>query len=151
MPLINSGPTPGLKSQEYSAPVLGLIFLRFAEVRFAAQRLRLEGTAASSRRGSRVDDPAAYHAEGVLYLTPNARYDQLLALPNPWESARGCFAEGEDPPARAIGFLMSLYQRRLASSTFRDAPLAGEPRAAPRRRPEARAGHPVRQANERGR
>ena len=71
----------GLKSQEYSAPVLGLIFLRFAEVRFAAQRLRLEGTAASSRRGSRVDDPAAYHAEGVLYLTPNARYDQLLALP----------------------------------------------------------------------
>jgi hypothetical protein len=25
----------GLKSQEYSAPVLGLIFLRFAEVRFA--------------------------------------------------------------------------------------------------------------------
>ena len=71
----------GLKSQEYSAPVLGLIFLRFAEVRFAAQRLRLEGTAASSPRGSRVDDPAAYHAEGVLYLTPNARYDQLLALP----------------------------------------------------------------------
>jgi type I restriction enzyme M protein len=71
----------GLKSQEYSAPVLGLIFLRFAEVRFAAQRLRLEGATASSRRGSRVDDPAAYHAEGVLYLTPNARYDQLLALP----------------------------------------------------------------------
>jgi len=27
----------GLKSQEYSAPVLGLIFLRFAEVRFAVQ------------------------------------------------------------------------------------------------------------------
>jgi type I restriction enzyme M protein len=26
----------GLKSQEYSAPVLGLIFLRFAEVRFVA-------------------------------------------------------------------------------------------------------------------
>ena len=28
----------GLKSQEYSAPVLGLIFLRFAEVRFATRR-----------------------------------------------------------------------------------------------------------------
>ena len=27
-----------LRSQEYSAPVLGLIFLRFAEVRFTAQR-----------------------------------------------------------------------------------------------------------------
>ncbi|PYJ85595.1 MAG: hypothetical protein DME22_08610, partial [Verrucomicrobia bacterium] len=32
----------GLKSQEYSAPVLGLIFLRFAELRFSAQRTRLE-------------------------------------------------------------------------------------------------------------
>ena len=27
-------------------------------------------------------------------------------------------AQGEDPRARAIGFLMSLYQRRLASSTY---------------------------------
>jgi superfamily II DNA or RNA helicase len=33
------------------------------------------------------------------------------------ESARAA-AEGEDPRARAIGFLMSLYQRRLASSIF---------------------------------
>ena len=32
----------GLKSQEYSAPVLGLIFLRFAEVRFSAQRANLK-------------------------------------------------------------------------------------------------------------
>jgi len=71
----------GLKSQEYSAPVLGLIFLRFAEVRFAAQRAKLEKSATSSRRGSRVDDPAAYNAENVLYLTPNARFDFLLALP----------------------------------------------------------------------
>jgi len=49
----------GLKAQEYSAPVLGLIFLRFAEVRFTAQRTELEKTEASSRRGPRVDDPAA--------------------------------------------------------------------------------------------
>ena len=33
------------------------------------------------------------------------------------ESARAA-AENEDPRARAIGFLMSLYQRRLASSTY---------------------------------
>lgn len=37
--------------------------------------------ASSSRRGSRVDEPAAYHAEGVLYLTPNARFEKLLHLP----------------------------------------------------------------------
>ena len=58
----------GLKSQEYSAPVLGLIFLRFAEARFAAQRAQLQKAAASSRRGSRLDEPAAYHAAGILYL-----------------------------------------------------------------------------------
>src|ERR1041385_7335103 len=71
----------GLKSQEYSAPVLGLIFLRFAEVRFAAQHAKLEKTAASSRRGSRVDEPAAYHAEGILYLPAEARFDYLLNRP----------------------------------------------------------------------
>src|SRR5260370_33240052 len=67
----------GLTSAQYSQPVLGLIFLRFAEVRFAAQRAKLEKRTASSRRGSRVDEPAAYHADGVLYLVPNSRFDYL--------------------------------------------------------------------------
>jgi hypothetical protein len=35
----------------------------------------------SSRRGSRVDDPSAHHAEGVAFLTPNTHYDHLLSLP----------------------------------------------------------------------
>ena len=38
----------GLKQSEYSEPVLGLIFLRFAEVRFSAQRAKLEGDAPSA-------------------------------------------------------------------------------------------------------
>lgn len=71
----------GLKAQEYSGPILGLIFLRFAEVRFAARRAVLQKAGATSRRGSRVDDPAAYHAEGVLYLAAEARFDYLLGLP----------------------------------------------------------------------
>jgi len=71
----------GLKAQEYSGPILGIIFLRFAEVRFAARRKVLEKQAAGSRRGSRLDDPAAYHAEGILYLAPDARFDFLLSLP----------------------------------------------------------------------
>ncbi len=71
----------GLKASQYSAPVLGLIFLRFAEVRFAAQRAKLGKATASARRGSRVDEPNAYHADGVLYLVPEARYDFLLNLP----------------------------------------------------------------------
>src|SRR5580693_1411790 len=71
----------GLKSQEYSPPVLGLIFLRFAEVRFAALRTKLEKAGASSRRGSRVDEPAAYHADRVIYLPAEARFDYLLTRP----------------------------------------------------------------------
>ena len=87
----------GLKSQEYSAPVLGLIFLRFAEVRFAAKRAQLESpsplggeragvkgdvpTPRVSRRGSRVDETAAYHAEGILFLPAEARFDYLLNRP----------------------------------------------------------------------
>lgn len=71
----------GLKPQEYSGPILGLIFLRFAEGRFLLQRAKLESSGASSRRGSRVDEPAAYHADGILYLPPEARFDYLLNRP----------------------------------------------------------------------
>ncbi len=71
----------GLKAQEYSGPILGLIFLRFADVRFAAQRAKLEKAGTSSRRGSRVDEPAAYHAEGILYLPAEGRFDYLLKRP----------------------------------------------------------------------
>jgi type I restriction enzyme M protein len=71
----------GLKPQEYSGPILGLIFLRFAEVRFAVLRAKLEAAGSSARRGSRVDDPTAYQAESVLYLSPVARFDYLLTLP----------------------------------------------------------------------
>src|SRR5256885_6998695 len=70
----------GLTSQQYGQPVLGLIFLRFAELRFIALRARLEKGGAkarnghSPRRGSRVDDPTAYNAEGILYLPAEARF-----------------------------------------------------------------------------
>lgn len=71
----------GLKASEYSGPILGIIFLRFAEVRFAAQRAKLEKMGTSSRRGSRMDDPTAYSAENVIFLPPEARFDFLLNLP----------------------------------------------------------------------
>ncbi|MCP5556424.1 MAG: SAM-dependent DNA methyltransferase [Verrucomicrobiaceae bacterium] len=71
----------GLKQSDYSEPILGLIFLRFAEVRFSARRAELEKTGASARRGSKVDDPTAYHAEGVLFLASGARFAELLQLP----------------------------------------------------------------------
>src|SRR4051794_22375917 len=68
----------GLKQSDYSEPVLGLIFLRFAENRFLVRRAELEKATGSSRRGSRVDEPTAYHSEAILYLPPGARYEHLL-------------------------------------------------------------------------
>ena len=61
-----------LKAQEYSGPILGLIFLRFAEVRFAVQRAKPEKAIASSRCGSRVDEPATYHVENLIGLPSTA-------------------------------------------------------------------------------
>ncbi|MGH9693473.1 MAG: type I restriction-modification system subunit M, partial [Bryobacteraceae bacterium] len=71
----------GLTAQQYSGPVLGLIFLRFAEARFAKRRAELEKQTAGTRRGSRLDDPKAYTAEGIIFLAPDARFDFLLSLP----------------------------------------------------------------------
>ena len=71
----------GLKAQEYSGPILGLIFLRFAEVRYLALRKKLEKAGSSSRRGSRAEDPKAYHAERVLFIPAEAQFDYLLNLP----------------------------------------------------------------------
>ena len=79
----------GLTSAQYSQPVLGLIFLRFAEVRFLGERSVLEKQASRGRRGSRIDDPTAYQAKGILYLTPNAGFDHLLRLPEGGDVGKG--------------------------------------------------------------
>jgi type I restriction enzyme M protein len=109
----------GLTAQQYSQPVLGLIFLRFAEVRFTAQRAKLEKIAGSSRRGSRIDDPTAYHAEGVLYLTPNARFAHLLALPegaNIGRAVNDAMADIEKHNPQLAGVLPRTFQ--LFASTL---------------------------------
>lgn len=69
-----------LRSSEYSTPVLGLIFLRFADERFEAVdcELTVQTQAGGSRRAISKTD---YLARGVVYLPPEARYDYLLKLP----------------------------------------------------------------------
>jgi type I restriction enzyme M protein len=67
----------GLRASEYSAPVLGLIFLRYADLRFAAVHEELEGRGS----GRRKIGPADYHARSVLYLPQEARFQHLVRLP----------------------------------------------------------------------
>ena len=61
----------GLTSAQYSQPVLGLIFLCFAEVRFLARLAALEKQATGGRRGSRVDDPTALRPRHTAALWSN--------------------------------------------------------------------------------
>lgn len=104
----------GLKAGEYSGPVLGLIFLRFAEARFAQRRAQLEKAGTSARRGtSRIDDPKAYQAEGVLFLTPNSRFDYLLARPegsNVGKAVNEAMADIEKHNPQLAGVLPRNYQ-----------------------------------------
>ena len=67
-----------LKSSEYSVPVLGLIFLRYADVKFAHAEKELAGKSGSGRRSIGKAD---YQARGVMYLPEKARYSYLLNLP----------------------------------------------------------------------
>jgi len=66
-----------LKSSEYSVPVLGLIFLRYADHKFSVAEAELKGKGT----GRRKIGPADYQAKGVLYLPSKARFSTLLKLP----------------------------------------------------------------------
>jgi len=67
----------GLKPSEFSTPVLGLIFLRYAERHFHEVEAGLlkQGMAAGEI------EPFDYKAEGALYLPENARFAYLADLP----------------------------------------------------------------------
>src|SRR5256885_16675970 len=66
-----------LKSSEYSVPVLGLIFLRYADFKFAAAEKELAGKG-SRRRAIGKED---YQGKGGMFLPPQTPFLKLLALP----------------------------------------------------------------------
>src|SRR6478672_8409144 len=66
-----------LKSAEYSVPVLGLIFLRYADHKFAEAQKKLSNNGSGRRKIGKTD----YQAQGVLYIPEKARFANLLLLP----------------------------------------------------------------------
>ena len=71
-----------LKSSEYSVPVLGLIFLRYADAKFAKaeaelQLETLQATSPRRRQVSKVD----YQARGVMFIPEAGRWSGLMRLP----------------------------------------------------------------------
>ena len=71
-----------LKLNEISEPILGLIFLKFADVRFK----RIEAGIVAERevtygRRKRPVTPDDYKAQGALYIPEHATYSYLMSLP----------------------------------------------------------------------
>jgi len=71
-----------LKSNEYSTPVLGLIFLKFADNRYSLveEEIKNELQKQKNSRRQREEHEIALEKCG-FYLPPKARYDYLLKLP----------------------------------------------------------------------
>jgi len=90
-----------LKSSEYSIPVLGLIFLRYADHKFSVAEKEIAGKSTGRRTIGKAD----YQARGVLYLPESARFSKLLKLP-----------EGADI-GKAINHAMRRVHRKAMNMT----------------------------------
>lgn len=98
-----------LKASEYSTPVLGLIFLKFADNKYSQHEaaidqeyLKLKGT-----RAERSEQDIAIEKCG-FYLKPHARYDYLLNLPekeNIAKAIRAAMASIENTKPELLGVL----------------------------------------------
>ena len=67
-----------LKPSEYSVPVLGLIFLRYADAKFAKAEAALKGKQMSGRQQI---SKLHYQAQGVMYIPEAGRWSGLMRLP----------------------------------------------------------------------
>jgi|GEM_PF-4809530 len=72
----------GLKFTEYATPILGLIFLRFAQSKYSQYKPAINAEYEKTR-GSRTERPI--HEIAIekcgYYLPPEAKFDYLLSLP----------------------------------------------------------------------
>lgn len=78
-----------LKSSEYATPVLGLIFLKFADNKYSLNKDAIDAEYAKlkgSRREKPVSEIAIKHCG--FYLPDHARYDYLLNLPEKEDVAK---------------------------------------------------------------
>jgi type I restriction enzyme M protein len=98
-----------LKSGEYSIPVLGLIFLKFADSRFTQAESELAGKSTGRREIGKAD----YQARGVLYLPEQSRFANLLTLKegdNLGKAINDAMAAIEDENPSLKGVLPRTYQ-----------------------------------------
>ena len=95
----------GLSAQEYSRPVLGLIFLRYAEAKFvqAKEEIGAEQPGGSSRRRRSSSRKAEFQERGVMFVPEEALYSDLLELP-----------EGEDVSEAVVAAMKAIERENPA-------------------------------------
>ena len=78
----------GIKASDYAVPVLGLIFLRFADNKYSHAEAAINKAFAKDK-GSRIERPIEQVAveKCGFYLPEIARYDYLLNLPGEIKTA----------------------------------------------------------------
>lgn len=69
-----------LKSSEYSTPVLGLVFLRWADYKFSIVEEVFQKKATKSKRKREIGI-TDYQTNGVMYLPEEVRFSYLMKLP----------------------------------------------------------------------
>jgi type I restriction enzyme M protein len=86
----------GIKASDYAVPVLGLIFLRFAENKYSHAEPEINRVFEEDRKSrlERPIDKVAIEKCG-FYLPPYARYDYLLNLPGEVKAAQAIKAAME--------------------------------------------------------
>lgn len=79
----------GLKASEYATPILGLIFLRFASIRYNKVKAEIEAELAG-QKNSRLQQTEAEIAitKCGFYLPKEAQYEYLLHLPEDQDIAK---------------------------------------------------------------
>jgi len=80
-----------LRPSEFSTPVLGLIFLRYADHKFTQAEAALTRKAKAGQ-GRRKVGKVDFQAEGVLYLPEAARFSNLQKLPEGADLAKAVIA-----------------------------------------------------------
>jgi type I restriction enzyme M protein len=116
-----------LKSSEYSTPVLGLIFLKFADNKYSyfEKEIQDEYNKLKGTRREREIEAIALEKCG-FYLPPEARYDYLLNLPEEEDIARAikdAMAAIEEYKPELKGILpQDEYFKLVRKKEFRDLP-----------------------------
>jgi type I restriction enzyme M protein len=118
-----------LKSSEYATPVLGIIFLKFADNKYSQYEAEINAEydkIKGGRRGGTTTIADIAKAKHVIYLPPEARYDYLLNLPEEEDIAKALKKAmqliEEHKPELKDTLPQDEYMRLVRKPEFRDIP-----------------------------